>query len=111
MTSLGGRVGADLGDRQLCFLCWFLAMQLNSPFFCRAFNPLRVPGRKAKISEPSPAASSEDPSAGIMNLLQKMYEEGDDDMKRNLSKAWTESRVRKQPDGIHSHADPIALIP
>jgi len=33
-----------------------------------------------------------DPSANLMNLLKKMYDEGDDEMKRTISKSWSESR-------------------
>lgn len=33
-----------------------------------------------------------DPSAGVMNLLKQMYDDGDDEMKRTIAKAWTESR-------------------
>merc|ERR1719244_1773010 len=37
----------------------------------------------------------EDPSAGIMSMMKKMYEDGDDDMKRTIAKAWTESRDKQ----------------
>lgn len=33
-----------------------------------------------------------DPSANLMNMMQKLYDEGDDEMKRTISKAWSESR-------------------
>ncbi|NP_001080214.1 calcyclin binding protein S homeolog [Xenopus laevis] len=36
-----------------------------------------------------------DPSAGLMNVLKKMYDEGDDEMKRTLNKAWSESREKQ----------------
>jgi len=39
-----------------------------------------------------------DPSAGIMNLMKKMYDEGDDEMKRTIKKTWYESQ-QKQKDG------------
>lgn len=39
--------------------------------------------------------ASEDPQAGIMNLMQKMYDDGDDDMKRTIAKAWSESQEKK----------------
>lgn len=32
-----------------------------------------------------------------MNLMKKMYDEGDDDMKRTIAKAWTESREKQGP--------------
>lgn len=30
----------------------------------------------------------QDPAAGLMDLMKKMYEEGDDEMKRTIAKAW-----------------------
>ncbi|XP_019875141.1 calcyclin-binding protein [Aethina tumida] len=33
-----------------------------------------------------------DPADGIMSLMKNMYEKGDDEMKRTIAKAWTESR-------------------
>merc|ERR1712142_947433 len=37
----------------------------------------------------------EDPSASLMNMMKKMYEDGDDDMKRTIAKAWTEGQEKK----------------
>ncbi|KAG8436843.1 hypothetical protein GDO86_007797 [Hymenochirus boettgeri] len=36
-----------------------------------------------------------DPSAGLMNVLKKIYDDGDDEMKRTLNKAWVESREKQ----------------
>jgi calcyclin binding protein len=30
----------------------------------------------------------EDPQAGLMNMMKKLYEEGDDEMKRTIAQAW-----------------------
>lgn len=38
---------------------------------------------------------SSDPNASLMGLMKKMYDEGDDEMKRTLNKAWTESQDKK----------------
>ena len=58
-----------------------------------------------------------DPSAGLMNvsialfnalrlvlivefyfqMMKKMYDDGDDEMKRTIAKAWTESQDKKNP--------------
>lgn len=35
-----------------------------------------------------------DPSTGIMNLMKQMYDEGDDEMKRTIMKAWAESHEK-----------------
>jgi len=37
----------------------------------------------------------EDPSASMMNLMKNMYESGDDEMKRTIAKAWSESQNKK----------------
>uniref|UniRef100_A0A1L8DLP9 Calcyclin-binding protein n=1 Tax=Nyssomyia neivai TaxID=330878 RepID=A0A1L8DLP9_9DIPT len=38
---------------------------------------------------------SKDPSAGIMNMMKKMYESGDSDTKRMIAKAWTEAQDKR----------------
>ena len=38
---------------------------------------------------------TKDPGEGIMDLMKKMYDEGDDEMKRTIAKAWTESREKQ----------------
>ncbi|TMW68277.1 hypothetical protein Poli38472_005745 [Pythium oligandrum] len=39
--------------------------------------------------------SSADPAAGIMDMMKEMYDEGDEDMKRTIAKAWSESREKQ----------------
>uniref|UniRef100_A0AC34PWX5 Calcyclin-binding protein n=2 Tax=Panagrolaimus sp. JU765 TaxID=591449 RepID=A0AC34PWX5_9BILA len=46
-----------------------------------------------------------DPQAGLMNMMKKMYDEGDDDMKRNIRKAWHESQSKKMGDGMGGAGD------
>merc|ERR1739838_32506 len=42
-----------------------------------------------------------DPSASVMNMMKKMYDDGDDDMKRTIAKAWTEARTKNgDPAGL-----------
>lgn len=36
-----------------------------------------------------------DPSDGLMSMLKKIYDEGDDEMKRTINKAWSESQEKK----------------
>lgn len=43
---------------------------------------------------------SNDPSSGIMNMMKKMYDEGDDDMKRMIKKTWYETQQKKGGDGM-----------
>ena len=42
--------------------------------------------RKPKLDE------NVDPNESLMTLMKQMYEDGDDEMKRTITKAWTESR-------------------
>jgi hypothetical protein len=35
-----------------------------------------------------------DPNDSLMDLMKNMYETGDDEMKRTIAKAWTESREK-----------------
>ncbi|XP_053247204.1 calcyclin-binding protein isoform X1 [Podarcis raffonei] len=46
------------------------------------------------------AYDTSDPSEGLMNLLKKMYAEGDDEMKRSINKAWVESREKQVKDDL-----------
>ena len=34
----------------------------------------------------------EDPQQGMMNMMKRMYEEGDDNMKRTIGEAWTKAK-------------------
>lgn len=45
-----------------------------------------------------------DPQAGLMNMMKKMYDEGDDEMKRTMNKAWEQSR-NKQGGGMPGMPD------
>ncbi|XP_020273233.1 calcyclin-binding protein-like [Asparagus officinalis] len=45
-----------------------------------------------------------DPMAGIMDLMKNIYEEGDDDMKRTIAKAWTDARSGKTADPLSRYA-------
>ena len=33
-------------------------------------------------------------------MMKKMYEDGDDEMKRTIAKAWTEGQEKKNQDGF-----------
>lgn len=36
-----------------------------------------------------------DPNASIMNMMKKMYEDGDETMKKTIAEAWTKSKDNK----------------
>ncbi|XP_006644731.1 calcyclin-binding protein-like [Oryza brachyantha] len=42
----------------------------------------------------------QDPMSGIMDLMKNMYEEGDEDMKRTIAKAWSDARSGKTADSV-----------
>ncbi|XP_057421685.1 uncharacterized protein LOC130715583 [Lotus japonicus] len=44
-----------------------------------------------------------DPMAGIMDLMKNMYEEGDEEMKKTIAKAWTDARSGKAADPLSSY--------
>ncbi|KAM9326949.1 calcyclin-binding protein [Gastrophryne carolinensis] len=52
--------------------------------------------KQTKDKKEKPALDTDgDPSAGLMDVLKKIYDEGDDEMKRTLNKAWSESREKQ----------------
>lgn len=51
---------------------------------------------RAKTSKPK---KDSDPNDGIMSMLRNLYDEGDDDMKRTLAKAWTEVQEKRKKGG------------
>ncbi|TKY59009.1 Calcyclin-binding protein [Spatholobus suberectus] len=46
---------------------------------------------------------AKDPMAGIMDMMKNMYEEGDDEMKKTIAKAWTDARSGKTADPLSSY--------
>ncbi|CAD6216437.1 GSCOCG00004595001-RA-CDS [Cotesia congregata] len=61
-------------------------------------NWTHVTGIEKRIKESKnapPSSDNADPEAGLMNIMKKMYQEGDDEMKRTIAKAWTESQEKK----------------
>jgi calcyclin binding protein len=44
-------------------------------------------------------ADASDPGAGLMNLMKKMYQSGDSDMKKVIAKAWTEAQDKRDKEG------------
>jgi calcyclin binding protein len=51
--------------------------------------------KKPKAGEPKP---KEDPNTALMDMMKKMYDEGDDEMKRTMQKAWWEAQHKKEED-------------
>ncbi|KAG7456962.1 hypothetical protein MATL_G00241470 [Megalops atlanticus] len=51
--------------------------------------------KQTKEKEKPSYDENADPSEGLMSMLKKIYSEGDDEMKRTINKAWTESQEKK----------------
>ncbi|XP_037001465.1 calcyclin-binding protein [Artibeus jamaicensis] len=51
--------------------------------------------KECKDKEKPSYDTETDPSEGLMNVLKKIYEDGDDDMKRTINKAWVQSREKQ----------------
>lgn len=59
----------------------------------KSWSHLTASEKKAKEPKFNPKLSeNDDPTTGLMDLMKQMYEDGDDEMKRTIAKAWTESR-------------------
>lgn len=55
--------------------------------------------KEAKSPSMPDMGEESDPGASLMNLMKKMYQDGDDEMKKTIAKAWTESQ-EKQRSGV-----------
>lgn len=51
--------------------------------------------KQSKEKEKPNIDENADPSDSLMNMLKKIYSEGDDEMKRTINKAWSESQEKK----------------
>jgi len=50
---------------------------------------------KKEEKSKAPASDKENPMAGIMEMMKNMYDEGDDEMKKTISKAWCDAQSGK----------------
>ncbi|XP_029310198.1 calcyclin-binding protein [Cottoperca gobio] len=51
--------------------------------------------KQAKEKDKPEVDANADPSDGLMTMLKKIYSDGDDEMKRTINKAWSESQEKK----------------
>ncbi|GFY51946.1 calcyclin-binding protein [Trichonephila inaurata madagascariensis] len=56
--------------------------------------------KKSKEAKTPRFDKEEDAGASLMSLMKQMYDDGDDEMKRTIAKAWTEARDKKSPDEL-----------
>lgn len=52
--------------------------------------------KDAKTLSMPEMGENSDPSASLMNLMKNMYQDGDDEMKKTIAKAWTESQEKQR---------------
>lgn len=65
-------------------------------------NWLDLQYKEDKLLKPK-LDEEKDPMAGIMDLMKNMYEEGDEEMKKTIAKAWTEARSGKTADPLKGY--------
>lgn len=59
----------------------------------------RLADRKKHDLEDDLETNKDDPGAGLMKIMQNMYEKGDSETKRMIAKAWTEGQQKSlNPD-------------
>jgi calcyclin binding protein len=56
---------------------------------------LDLQAKEDKLKKPK--LDDKDPMSGIMDLMKNMYEDGDEEMKKSIAKAWSESRSGQLP--------------
>ena len=78
----------------------FLRKKSSKTWDVVSAEELRTKKAKEIDTKKDKDVDSSDPSAGIMNIMKKMYDEGDDDMKRMLKKTWYESQNKKANEGM-----------
>lgn len=51
------------------------------------------------VKEATNDADEKDPSAGLMDMMKKMYDSGNPEMKQMIAKAWSEGEEKKRAGG------------
>ncbi|KAI3383349.1 hypothetical protein SNEBB_000579 [Seison nebaliae] len=67
------------------------SQEVNWPSLTKCENILQ---EKKKNKMANMANPGDDPSASMMNLLKQMYQDGDDKMKQEIAKTWTQSQEK-----------------
>lgn len=61
----------------------------------KKWDCLTMVEKQSKEKDKPSVDDNADPSDGLMSMLKKIYSEGDDEMKRTINKAWSESQEKK----------------
>ena len=75
-----------------------IVLQLRKAQRYDVFHSL-VAKKPRKDKSAAAAAAASDPSAGIMDMMRQMYEDGDEGTKKVIAEAWTKSRESKGKGG------------
>lgn len=54
---------------------------------------------KKDMKDASKDVDDKDPSAGLMDMMKKMYDSGNPEMKQMIAKAWSEGEAKKRAGG------------
>ncbi|KNH03606.1 hypothetical protein XU18_4533 [Perkinsela sp. CCAP 1560/4] len=63
------------------------------------WSDLKEKASQANMKAPS-FDKDADPQAGLMKMMKDMYNEGDDDMKRTIAKAWSEGQGKRGAEAM-----------
>lgn len=93
LNNLGGKINPD--KTRFILKKKYVIVKLVKPapqtwgnlLYKKKFDPLKKMDRK------------EDPQVGLMKMMQRMYEEGDDSMKRTISEAFAKSQEEQMKKG------------
>lgn len=68
-----------------------LVVMMKKEKIKQSWDDVVVKGKEKSPMKSGADDPDKDPQKAIMDLMKKMYDEGDDDMKKTINKAWTES--------------------
>lgn len=66
---------------------------------CLTATEKKLKDQKSTSFDQDKDSSSSDPMGGIMDMMKKLYDSGDSEMKRTIAKAWTEGQEKKNQTG------------
>lgn len=69
---------------------------LGDKWDCLTVTEKRLKDQKTKKFEEDKEANTNDPMGGLMNIMKKMYDSGDSDLKRTIAKAWSEGQDKSR---------------
>uniref|UniRef100_A0A182N6A4 Calcyclin-binding protein n=1 Tax=Anopheles dirus TaxID=7168 RepID=A0A182N6A4_9DIPT len=74
----------------------YLAKQAPTKWAHLTLTAKRLQDLKDERLSDGKKSTSDDPSSGLMNIMQQLYESGDPETKRMINKAWHESQTKQK---------------